>query len=677
MDVRAAAPALALLWCLACPSEAPPPPPAEIELDTVEVIAGETSGGIADGVGGAARFNGPAAIGVDGARALVSDTFSVSMRAVDLATSAVTTLLRSPDLLEPRGITGREGTVYVGDATCVRVLPPDGPAAVLAGDCYRAGYVDGDAAIARFDFLLHDLELDVTRGALYVTDRLNDAVRVVDLATGGVTTLAGGAGAGDDDGVGPAARFDGPGGLALDEAGGVLYVADTFNNTLRAVDVATGAVTTIAGVAGDAGDTDGAVLVARLDMPQGVALMGRTLLFGGFDGAVRTLDLDGASVTTVARGLGGTFASPVAIPGERAALWMDLGNALLRIDLDAAVGAQVTHVAGPRAPYGFVDGPGAEARFVRPTSVAVDDDQRTAYLTDTDNHAVRVVDLVERTVRTLVGGPEREGDRDGAFDDARLSSPTGLALDATARTLFVADAGNQKIRAIDLDQGAVATFAGSGARGGRDGAAGDASFAEPWELALDDEALYVADSGGAVVRRIERADGAVTTLAGRYGEADHVDGSAADARFRVPVGLARAGDALYVTDYEAHTLRRIELPGGATSTLLGSDGLAGAVGGPPSFAALSLPSGLAASANGSRLYVAEEGGNVLRVVELADGTSRLLVGNGVSAGGLPTTVPVPIADATLLAPQDVAPAGDDLVILADTAVWRVTSLTPP
>lgn len=680
MNARPAAPALALVTCLGCDGcvDEPPPAPLVYPLDTVEVIAGETSGGVADGVGDAARFNGPAAIGVDGARALVSDTFSASMRVVDLASDTVTTILRAPDLIEPRGITGRDGTIYVGDATCIRVVPPDSAAAsVLAGDCQRAGYVDGDAATARFEFLLHDLELDAARGALYVSDRLNDAIRAVDLQSGTVATLAGGDGAGSDDGVGAAARFEGPGGLALDEQLGVLYVADTFNSTLRAVDLASATVSTVAGVAGTSGSVDGPVASARLDMPQGVALVERTLLFGGFDGRARALDLDAGAISTVVQGLGGTFASPEAIPGQRAVLWMDLGNALLRIDVDAPANERVTHVAGPRAPYGFIDGPGRDARFARPTSVAVDADGRTAYVSDIDNHAIRVVDVVDRTVRTLVGAPDREGDRDGALDEARLSSPTGLALDAAARVLYLAEAGNQKIRAIDLEQGTVVTLSGSGERGGRDGDAAEASFAEPWEVALDDDALYVADSGGSVVRRVERASGAVSTLAGSYGDADHVDGSGADARFRVPVGLALVGGTLFVADYEAHTLRRVDVRDGATTTMLGSDGLAGAVGGPAAFAALSQPSGLVASDDGARLYLAEEGGNVLREIELADESSRLLVGNGVSAGGLPTGVPVPISDATLLAPQDVALAGADLVVLSDTAVWLVTSAARP
>lgn len=665
-----------LLLTASCPEGGgppdPPPPPPPV-WTTIEVIAGETATGVVDGVGTAARFNGAAGLGGDGARAWVSDTFSASVRSVELSTQSVTTTLRAPAVIEPRGITGHSGATYFGDANCVKRLDAGATEpVVLAGDCFVGGYVDGAAGDARFDFLIHDVEVDATRGALYLTDRLNDAVRSIDLATGDVATLAGGAGPGSDDGVGAAARFDGPGGLALDETAGVLYVADTFNSTLRAVDVATGTVTTVAGAPDDDGATDGSFAEARLSAPQGVAMVGRRLVLGGFDGAVRVVDLDLERVTTLVRGLGGTFASLVAVPETSAVLWMDLSDALLRIDLNAATDFAVTHVAGPRAPLGFVDGDGVDARFVRPTCVEVDDDGRTAYVSDLENHAIRVVDLQERRVTTLVGGPTREGDQDGALDAARLSSPAGLALDAAARRLYVADLGNQKIRAIDLDTGAVSTLAGSGARGGTDGAAAEARFAEPWELALVEGALYVADSGGATVRRVELDSGAVSTVAGAYGEDGADDGPGAAARFRVPSGLAGAGELLYVADYEAHTLRRIDLASDEVTTILGSDGLLGPAAGPVEFAALAAPSGLALSVDGRRLYVAEEGGHLLREVVLDGAESRFVVGGAGPFGGLATAVPTPLADAMLLAPQDVAVAGDHLVVLSDSAVWLVT-----
>lgn len=139
----------------------------------------------------------------------------------------------------------------------------------------------------------------------------------------------------------------------------------------------------------------------------------------------------------------------------------------------------------------------------------------------------------------------------------------------------------------------------------------------------------------------------------------------------MPVGLAFAAGALFVADYESHTIRRVDLGTGEVTTLIGTDGLEGAVAGPASFAALSYPSGLCVSEDGGRLFVAEEGGSLVREVALADGTSRFVVGGTGVAGGLPTGVPVAIAEATLLEPQDVDVAGDRLVVLSDGAVWLV------
>ncbi|HEY6464240.1 MAG TPA: hypothetical protein VIY73_28930, partial [Polyangiaceae bacterium] len=105
--------------------------------------------------------------------------------------------------------------------------------------------------------------------ALFVSD--NETIRRIDLATMAVTTLAGTPGViGSDDGVGPAARFDQPGAMAYDGAGG-LYVADSFNATVRRVDVATGAVTTPLGRAGQFGVVLGPLVDARLNGPEGLA----------------------------------------------------------------------------------------------------------------------------------------------------------------------------------------------------------------------------------------------------------------------------------------------------------------------------------------------------------------------------------------------------------------------
>jgi hypothetical protein len=166
-------------------------------------------------------------------------------------------------------------------------------------------------------------------GNLYVADTDNDTIRKVVLATGAVTTLAGTAGSiGYADGIGAAARFNGPTGLATDGAGN-LYVADTGNNTIRKVVLATGVVTTLAGNATLPGSADGTGPAARFISPRGVAL-------------------DGAGNLYVA----------------------DEGNHTVRV-MVLATGA-VTTLAGAAGMYGNMDGTGAAARFNSPFGVAAD-----------------------------------------------------------------------------------------------------------------------------------------------------------------------------------------------------------------------------------------------------------------------------------------------------------------
>src|SRR5205807_2073654 len=104
-------------------------------------------------------------------------------------------------------------------------------------------------------------------GNVYISDSASDTIRRVVLATGEMTVLAGTPGlAGSADGIGSAARFNHPIGLAWDPAGN-LFVADTGSSTIRMVVVATGAVTTILGAPGQAGSVLGPLGPARLRAP--------------------------------------------------------------------------------------------------------------------------------------------------------------------------------------------------------------------------------------------------------------------------------------------------------------------------------------------------------------------------------------------------------------------------
>jgi NHL repeat-containing protein len=170
--------------------------------------------------------------------------------------------------------------------------------ALLAG-ASTAGYQDATGVMAKFDNP-NGIAADAA-GNLFVADSSNDLIRRVVVATGAVTTLAGGVGqAGRVDAVGTAARFNQPRGLAVD-GNGNLYVADMGNSCIRVVKIATAGVTTLAGT-GLAGSTDGIGTAAAFDSPRGVALdgLGDLYVADTQNSTVRKIVLATAQVTTIA-----------------------------------------------------------------------------------------------------------------------------------------------------------------------------------------------------------------------------------------------------------------------------------------------------------------------------------------------------------------------------------------
>jgi DNA-binding beta-propeller fold protein YncE len=165
------------------------------------------------------------------------------------------------------------GNLYVADTlnhTIRKIALPGGVVTTVAGMAGATGSADGVGSAARFNTPL-GLAYDGA-GKLYVADSANLTIRALDVATSAVTTIAGAVGqAGSLDATGAAARFRGLVGLAYDGAG-TLYVADPGNHTLRKLEVATGAVTTYAGTPGRAGVALGP-LPATLNSPSGLAIL--------------------------------------------------------------------------------------------------------------------------------------------------------------------------------------------------------------------------------------------------------------------------------------------------------------------------------------------------------------------------------------------------------------------
>ncbi len=307
------------------------------------------------------------------------------------------------------------GNVFVADWGNheIRKLTPSGVVTTLAGNpkLHIPSFgQDGNGSAAWFVAPVA-LALD-SAGNLYVADSAGQTIRKVTPA-GSVTTLAGNATnivggyptGGSSDGFGLNAQFTSPSGVAVN-AGGMIYVADTGNHTIRQI-TPEGLVTTLAGTAGSRGSADGIGPTARFYDPGG-------------------LGIDGAGNIYVA----------------------DQGNSTIRrVSPDGAV---IT-VAGVAGTFGHQDGPVKTALFETPVAVALDS-IGNIFVAETGYDAIRLITPAGQ-VTTIAGdgsaidifGRPIGGSADGAGANARFDGPRGLAVDRSG-FVYVADSNNSTIR---------------------------------------------------------------------------------------------------------------------------------------------------------------------------------------------------------------------------------------
>jgi DNA-binding beta-propeller fold protein YncE len=475
-----------------------------------------------------------------------------------------------------------------------------GPYAVAIGQVTQVGY-------------------QVTGFDVYIADTFGHQVRKasvtippIDSPSGSPTAVistiagAGGFGSSGDGGVATVAKLNSPYGVAWDAKRNEVYIADTLNNRVRAVN-STGTISTLVG--------------APLLQPRGLAVNGDFLYIADtYNNVVRRFDLSSHALTSVA------------------------GNGVA----------------------GYVDGVQGTAALLRMPSGLAFDDRANLYIADTGNNAIRELSVSDNVLRTVAGTGKAGGFGDGGPAIlAQLSSPTGVAVRSNG-DVVIADSGNNLIRVLEgtlsatpahnihVEAGngtpsfagdgqppAAAQFSAPAAVVSKLGAVAESNAAVP---AVKGQ-RYVVDTFNHTVRTFVSGDtdpdnhstgdndaDDVTTIAGTGGLRGLPDASSTKltgSRFANPMGSALSpdGNRLYVADTFNNVVRAVDLIQHTVTTVAGTPGQAGygGDGQAATSALLSYPTGVAVDQAGN-LFIADTYNG--RIREVISGTIYTVAGTG-------------------------------------------------
>jgi DNA-binding beta-propeller fold protein YncE len=330
----------------------------------------------------------------------------------------------------------------------------------------QANY-SGDGDLARRAGLNQpfDVALD-QEGNLYFSEAHNHCVRRVERGSGIITTVAGTGQAGysGDGRAATQAQLNSPYGIALDTANN-LYIVDRLNACIRVVEAATGIIHTIAGTGqpGYSGD-GGPAVEAQLQEPNDIVLdsQGRAYIADVRDHRVRVVDLASGIITTFAGtgeagsgGDGGTVDQAVLF-GPRALAFGPTGDLYIclrndhkvrRVDMRTGI---IRTVAGTgERGYTGDHGPALQATFNGPKEIAVDR-LGDIVLVDTENHCIRHIEAASGLVSTIAGSGRPGGSGDGgSATAAALTRPHGACLDE-ADNIYIGDSENHRVRFVSM-----------------------------------------------------------------------------------------------------------------------------------------------------------------------------------------------------------------------------------
>ncbi len=532
-------------------------------------------------------------------------------------------------------------------------------------------------------------------GNLFIADSNDNVVDEVNASTGTVTIVAGGGTATPskigklgylgDGGLATAATLSFPEGLAVEGSGTDenLFIADTFDNVIREVDLGTGIIQTIAGnytasyksldltppppppappppppptPPNSWNGASGVATSTLLYAPIGIALdrSGNLFIADSYNNVIREV----VESTTTATALGVPVGEMITVAGN-----YGKGN----------------------GGYGGDGGPATAttAALDGPSGVAVDKDGNI-FIADTYNNVIR--EVVESTISpiprkvpvgditayagnhsggsptpsggtpTSPGGGSGDG---GPALDAKLHFPQGIFV-AASGDLYFADTFNSAIREVNLQTGIISGVVGNGTEGdsGDGGSANNAEVAQPFGVTLDGAGnIFIADTDNDAIRKVSVSTGVITTVAG--GDASGYssnNGPANASELTDPTSTAVDGsNNIFIADTSNNAVREVNAQTGQVTTVAGGNQ-------PVYHNPLSGPADVAMDSTGD-LFIADTDNNEVDEVNLATGTEIIVAGDGTAGdtgdGKLAT-------DTELDSPEGVAVDGIGHLFIADT-----------
>ncbi len=410
-----------------------------------------------------------------------------------------------------------KGNIYIGDYYQCRIRKVDvqGDITTIAGTgiCGYSG--DGGLATHAQIFWPEGVAVD-GEGNVIFADFVNNRIRVITPA-GKITTVAGNGSYGfcGDGGLATEACLAQPTAVAVANSrnGEVLLIADTYNQRIRQVSSRTGIITTVAGNGTQGYSGDGGLATdASLNQPQGIAVHtnSRSLWIpDSWNSSIRRVDLNTGIITTfIGDGQCDAICLTEGISVDAAGnLYVaEGGNTVLEVEYPS--GTSMVKAGGTGIGFWGDGGPATSAGLNGPWDPVVDP-AGDIFIADSQNNRVRKVDT-SGTITTVAAGAVGDGEKSA---NSNLSFPMGLAFDKGGN-LYIADTWNNRVRKVSKN-GTISTIAGTGLTGysGDGGPASQATLNEPVGVAVDPTGnVFIADYGNFVLRKID-TKGTIATFA--------------------------------------------------------------------------------------------------------------------------------------------------------------------